>query len=421
MPKRALLIGAGFSYDLGMPLTNDLTKDLFYYFNDKRIKILLNTLKDNNPYGSDRPINKKSFEIIYKIYSEHCKGANYEDFLKEIQEQYNDYTKKQDEKDTFHYFFGVLLDYIFEMFWMYQFNNYKLYQQCRHFYNNFSNLIVNDELWVISLNHDLIIEFICFDNNLPLSFGSTDVKSFPLNNLKLNSNIDFFEISRNNLSLDQMHFFRDECGVNLIKLHGGINEFTYGDDSKILHIKPDNNETSQSYLNKVNKVIHKMCYIINGIPARLCKEIAISDYEGEMQFLSKSIITGGYKYSKTFDPKPGEEKMRLLEEVLSLIDELYIIGYGFYDKHVNLRLYNAMLLNKNLKIWRVDPKTIEVPDILEPFNYNLRVRSAMCGTPEWLSYRVSEKWDNNQISELKRIRTNREAYDEGYRRKYLSL
>ena len=63
------------------------------------------------------------------------------------------------------------------------------------------------------------------------------------------------------------------------------------------------NDNPEFYLSKTSQVLHEMKYYIGDHEANICSEIAISDVNGLMQFLRKSVSTGGYKYSKTFDPK----------------------------------------------------------------------------------------------------------------------
>lgn len=423
MSKKALLLGAGFSYDLGMPIAKGLTQDLFYFLTPERIEKYINIWKTDEPFGKDRPISREAMDEVLDIYQKYYNnvGSNYEEFLKEIQDRYNELGVSQDKRDALYYVFGKFFDIICEMFIMYQINNLGIYMNNKKFYEGFNDFVSDDELWIISLNHDLFIEFLCFDNDIPLSLGSIDNIALPKSNIdmKVKDCIKFGRISRDNMQINKMNFIKGNRGVNLIKLHGAINEFTYDDDKYILHIKPEKDETTSSYLNKLNKVWLEMCYYVNGIPVKLGSEIAVSDLQGKMQFLRKSILTGGYKYSETFDPKPGEEKIKLMEEVLSNVDDLTIIGYGFNDKHINLRIYNAMLLNKYLKVCVVDPFKNRIPDILKPFDYKMRVRGATCGTPEWFSYIKKKKWDMKQLEELKKVRKIRQTLDEQYRKKFL--
>ena len=421
--KKALLLGAGFSYDLGMPLANGLTKDLFHFLIPERLEKYIKIWKLAEPYGVERPIDPKVIDEVKELYLLYRskEDSNYEEFLKEIQNEYHKLGASQIRRDTLHFVFGRFFEMIVQMFWMYQANNFNWYLKNREFYYSFSKFVpVDEEVWVVSLNHDLFIELLCIELDIPISFGSNGTIDIPESNINLQQRLTFESIERINMNLNNMQFIRNNRGVNLIKLHGGINEFSFDDDSKVLQIAIEKGDTSFSYLYKTQKALHELKYLINGEPAKISREIAVSDLQGKMQFLRKSILTGGYKYSETFNPKPGEEKMQLMEEVLETVDEITIIGYGFGDEHVNLRLYNAMLLNKELSIVIVDPYRRDIPKILKPFDYKMRVRMARCGGPEWLSYVEKERWDKELMNGLKENREIRALFDMEYRNRFLS-
>ena len=128
---------------------------------------------------------------------------------------------------------------------------------------------------------------------------------------------------------------------------------------------------------------------------------AISDLSGKFGIISKSMLTGGRKYSGTSKVKEGEEKLQILDGVLSGLDELTIIGYGFGDEHINFRLSNAMLLNPKLRIMIVDPYRKDIPLCLRQFDYDGRVRRASCSAAQWMEYRDTGVWNQVQMKTLK--------------------
>lgn len=74
-------MGAGFSYQFGMPLASDLTKIFLSLFNEKNISLLINELSSQKPYGEGYPISKdalkRAFDILLK-YKNDPKCNNYE-------------------------------------------------------------------------------------------------------------------------------------------------------------------------------------------------------------------------------------------------------------------------------------------------------------------------------------------------------
>jgi hypothetical protein len=55
--KNGLLLGAGFSYDLGMPLTTELTEVFLNLFTDEAVERLGKAMSLQQPYSKDRPID----------------------------------------------------------------------------------------------------------------------------------------------------------------------------------------------------------------------------------------------------------------------------------------------------------------------------------------------------------------------------
>ncbi len=98
-----------------------------------------------------------------------------------------------------------------------------------------------------------------------------------------------------------------------------------------------------------------MKYIVNGKIPPIQGEICVSDFNGELQFLQPSILTGSKKYSENLKLLNREENMPLLSMELERLDKLYIIGYGFGDYHINMRLQKAMYTNDKLMVVIVNP------------------------------------------------------------------
>lgn len=78
--KKGLLLGAGFSFDLGMPLVTGLTKDFFHFFNEERLNRYIESWKMAEPYGEDYPIDKLALEAMYDLVQKYRKNTdlNYE-------------------------------------------------------------------------------------------------------------------------------------------------------------------------------------------------------------------------------------------------------------------------------------------------------------------------------------------------------
>ena len=105
--KNGLLLGAGFSYDLGMPLTVELTEVYLNLFTDDDAKQMARAMSVQQPYGKDRPIDPKAIRDGWNSLLTYKKSGkrNYEAFLTEIEEKAGLGSPRQQERDSYHYLF----------------------------------------------------------------------------------------------------------------------------------------------------------------------------------------------------------------------------------------------------------------------------------------------------------------------------
>jgi hypothetical protein len=283
---------------------------------------------------------------------------------------------------------------------IYQSESYKaLYHKNLKWFSKLENILSTEETWVFTLNHDIFLECLAIDLGIPITYGATGNIEFPVSNIEMDERINFSTQDRSSYRTDNPSFLSGKKGINLVKLHGGLTEYSYKDECMICN-QNLNKATSKELISDFYK-IQRMAYYHQGRKVPDSKDRAITNASGELDLISKSMLTGGKKYSKTAKPKKGEEKLTAFDDLLGRIDELTIIGYGFGDKHVNFRIANAMARRENLSIRVIDPNLSKIPEFLEPFEYDSRINRASCGAAHWIDYSKSQKWDAEQIEALK--------------------
>ena len=399
-PRKALLLGAGFSYDLGMPLASEVTEVFLGMFNAKNAKELGDALAKQQPYGKDRSIRRDAIhaglDLLLNYKSEG--GANYEEFLAQLEALP---WREHPECDSHHYLFSVFYDLLCMILVAYQSHSYRLlYGRNRPWFLQLPNLLsATTETWVFSLNHDLYAECLAIDLGIPVTYGDVEEIAFPISNLLPHSEIRLSCLSRKQLCKDGIGWFVGRHGINLVRLHGGLCELDYKDGSLICN--PTLTRHNSLELMAEFARIESMGYYHQGRRVPSGRERTITGPDGTLDIISRTILTGGNKYSKTTNMKEGEEKLKVFDDVLRQLDELTIIGFGFGDPHVNYRVSNAMVLNQNLRIRIVDPAWRRWPEFLQQFDYDERLRSACCGAAQWMSYIREGKWDEEQTKALK--------------------
>ena len=400
--KKGLLLGAGFSFDLGMPLAYELTEDFLNAYNEAYVNRLALAMSAWQPYGTDRPINKNAIINGWGLLLDYKKngGTNYEAFLADLQNLKGMTNPTQSDRDSHNYLFVYFYDVIHTILSLYQTTSYELiYEHNKQWFSKIDNLICDQETWVFSLNHDLYFEYLALDFHIPVTYGDNETITFPVSNLDMRRQITLSCLKREQVSVEHAGFYKNVRGVNLVKLHGGLSELEYLDGSLLCNLrlnKPSSRELAVEFL-----VSREMAYYRGGRKIAGGKDRTITNMAGELDIISQSMLTGGRKYSRTSKIKEGEEKLKLFDDVLKSLDQLTIIGYGFGDEHINFRISNALLLNPGLSVVIVNPHINETPDCIRQFDYDLRIKRAACGAAHWMDYCQSGKWDVAQMNALK--------------------
>jgi len=399
--KRGLLLGAGFSYDLGMPLSHELTDVFLGIFNDANVTRLAAAMSGQQPYGKDRPINQNAITNGWGLLLDYKKnnGTNYEMFLAGLQSLKGISNPTQSDRDSYNYLFVYFYDVIHQILCLYQEASYEIvYAKNKQWFSKLENLLSDQETWIFSLNHDLYCEYLALDFNIPVTYGDDETVTFPISNLNMSRRITFGCTQRAKMSVDGSGYFKSAKRINLVKVHGGISELGYMDNTLLCNLKLD--KSSSRELAVDFRLSTEMAYYHGGKKIPGGKDRTITNLAGELDIISQSMLTGGRKYSRTSKIKEGEEKLQIFDDALRRLDQLTIIGYGFGDDHINFRISNALLVNGNLKVVIVDPFRTETPDCIKQFDYDSRIRRAACGAAHWMEYCVGGKWNVEQMNAL---------------------
>ena len=406
---KAILIGAGFSCDLGMPSAVQLSKTFFKYFNYEKVsKFIIPQIEHLKPYGKDIDLSQEAFNDILEVFNNN-QEENYENFIKQIEQlEYKRFSENYTR--TIQYFISILYDTIYNFFLRFHISKYPIYSIMKSTYSFLTDyLSKNEETWILSLNHDLMIEFLALDYNIPLKIGASEEQNYLLDNEE-NKNIiiTFNKLSRDDYEIDKMDFFKNQYGVNLIKLHGGLNEFSFGDNGNfnygknLLYTSFENCKHSEDYNLLIYKINQDMTYYVNGKDVPTMREITAPYVDKDsFEFLRKSMLTGGRKFAPTLGDDTGTS-MYIFKEVLSRIDSLDIIGYGFNDVHINDRIDQAMILNPNLKLNIARFADSQIPHCIERHNHDKRIKYFFgFRTPHLLHYCVTNEQKHPEEEKLK--------------------
>ena len=147
-------------------------------------------------------------------------------------------------------------------------------------------------------------------------------------------------------------------GINLLKIHGALDVFTFRDGKDLLKILPIDNSID-GVLEALRATNEELKYI-SEIPVGPLNEIAYADEMGEMQFLRRSLLAGAYKFNPKSDQVLPRPLLKHFGSYINYLQSLICIGYNFGDSHINKVMREWLEFSGDRRLVIVDPNVTSV-------------------------------------------------------------
>ena len=231
--------------------------------------------------------------------------------------------------------YSWLVDLVYHLLYWRHINNSEFIHRNLAYYDGLSVFADNNRpLWIFSLNHDVIIECLCAKNDIRLNSGFTDeVVSLPRRDMqgKVIGQLRAEVLPRQHLDSSAMPYFSHGTrGVNLLRLHGALDIFTFRDGKDLLRILPLNDGTGGP-LQALRATNEELVYRPD-VPIKATNEIAYADQAGELQFLRRSLLAGAYKFNSRHSQVLPRRLLQHFRSYINNIHTLVCIGYAFADE-----------------------------------------------------------------------------------------
>ena len=219
-----------------------------------------------------------------------------------------------------------------------------------------------------SLNHDLIIECFAADVGIPIKSGFTEQTSRLPRRSPLGSLVGHLEVEvlgEDDLKKQGLLFFnKGQTGINLHKIHGSLDVFTFRDGRDVLKLLPDG-EGIQGVLSSLRLANQELRYVEPRWPGGVLtapNEIIYADEPGEMQFLRRSHLAGAFKFDQRHYQVLPNEMLSYFEGNLNYLTTLVCIGYSFGDLHINQVIRDWLEFRCDRYLTIVDPRASQIPN-----------------------------------------------------------
>ncbi|KPX53320.1 hypothetical protein LCH33_003677 [Pseudomonas amygdali] len=374
-----VFLGAGASYDVGMPLVWDLTAELKAWLTIDKLKAFNLGWREQGGGHPDQVID----DFIMLLSRE---DMHYESILGYLEVQAR---RERSLAEHYHSLYSWLVEIIyFKLYFKHLqgssfiLDHLNLYSGIRHLYEK------NRPLWVFSLNHDSVVEMLAKQFSIPLFSG------FKVSDMRLPRRdsqgglvgyIQTETIDKHTLDNGAMNFPNPpEKGIYLLKIHGALDVFTYNNGDDLLKLVPDG-EAPEGVIAVLKAANEELVYVHPRAPGGKLKalnEILYKDLDGEMQFLRRTLLSGAQKFSETGSQVLPKSMLKHFRANIRFLEKLICIGYGFGDNHVNDVLKEWLALSSTRSIEIVSPNIKAVPPCI--LHLAPQVRLVRSGMTEYL-------------------------------------
>lgn len=352
--KTALFLGAGFSYEFGMPLVWELTKEMRNWLTPEKFRSLNDgwRLQDNGN-------SEKTVSMVCELLSRD--DLHYEALVGAI-EVYSNRHENRSIRNELEHVRQWLLELIYMFLHQRHVLNKAFFKTSIQMHRGLLSLIdSHTPLWIFSLNHDLIIELFAAEFSIPLRTGFSKSTSTLYLDEHKRVGLKFASIKRDEILKAQSNYFTPgERGINLLKIHGGLDIFGFDDLKQYLCLEPDD-RSIDGYLEALSQLDPQERPLF-----KPTNEILGWDENGEIQFLRRSILSGVFKYDRAKSTQiVSQDTLGLFKSSLNHVEKLIILGYGLGDQHINVVLREWIEFSSKRSITIIDPRITKRPSFLD--------------------------------------------------------
>lgn len=356
-----LFLGAGASYEAGMPLVWELTAELKNWLTAAKMRELNAGWRIQGGGHSDVAVD--DFVSMLERPT-----AHYEAILGHLETQFR---RQRTLAQEYHGLYSWLVELVYHLLYYRQINNKTFLNRHLPRYDGIGALVeANTPLWIFSLNHDVIVETIAARLSIPVHSGfSSSTVTLPRRDAsgRKSGEIRAEILTEQDLEHGAMYFPNPpRPGIYLLKIHGGLDEFTFNDGHDLLKLLPS--EPGQDgvidILRAANEDLFYPLLGALGGKAKTINEISYADDQGIMQFLRRTLLAGAFKFDVRGSQVLPKSMLRHFRQNLNFVSTLVCIGYSFGDHHINAVLREWLEFTTERQLEIVSPSAQDVPPFL---------------------------------------------------------
>ena len=356
---QALFLGAGASFDCGLPLTWELTAEIRRWLTPNRLAAYNAGWEARGAHWNEAVIARvnelmadeyRHYEHILDCLARDSQSADY-DFL------------QRDFRNAYIFVAQTVYAFLLER----QAKNFSFASVVLKDYEGLKSLLeLNRPLWIFSTNQDVVAELLAARLGVPIKSGLSDTQTIPVSDGMSTRAITF----ESHIDEEQPDYFSEgEYGINLVKLQGGLDIFFTEEGCRVLKLKPDPQHLDDYLADLVfiNQVNQALTVKNDGI---VTNRSLYQDARGKLQAFERSLLAG-YQHFSDIIPSYIPTQLKVMHQVLADVEELIVIGSRLENPTIN-ELLADWLTDDSHRLMIVDPAHRHLPKVLQESQGNIR-------------------------------------------------
>lgn len=345
-----------------MPLVWELTAELKAWLTSDKLRELNRGWRAWQGGHSDEVIEKLATVLVLP-------DLHYESILGFLETQFRRPSSPRPQE--YHAIYAWLVEMVYWILYLRHVNNVTYIERNLPFFDGIAKLTErNHPLWIFSLNHDVIIECLAARHRIPVNSGFTPtIVTLPRRN-ELGAKIGELRaevITGEELEEGAMPFLQPgKPGINLLKIHGALDVFTFRDGKDLLKLLPLE-ATPAGVIQTLRAANDELIFFEPRAPggrAKATNEIAYANDGGEMHFLRRSLLAGAFKFDSRSSQVLPIRMLDHFKATINYVSDLACIGYGFGDVHINAVIREWLEFAADRRIEIVSPSAKQIPSFL---------------------------------------------------------
>jgi len=319
-----------------MPLRADVNAELLAWLNPDSLRRLNATWRGRGSGHPDEVIE----DVVGRLSPE---TFDYEALLKHLEAQYLE-DAREGHAAAYHGLYAWMAQLVSQILYRRQVERRDSYREGLQYFEGLAHLArANRPLWIFSLNHDVLVECIAALFGIEVRCGFSERRvALPCRNAAGQpiATLSAALLTDAEMASGRLGFFRAGWpGINLLKLHGALDVFTFGDGRDLIRLLPKE-ETFDAIIDAL-QIANEGLLDPSLVPSVVGDSLVVTnripylDAQNQPQVLGRTLLASAAQLT---DPYPQLMQRRWLEYFrasLAQIDRLVAIGCSLTDDEVN--------------------------------------------------------------------------------------